>query len=111
MAKGNLPPWLRSRPGPRPLKVGVTWYTEDQWRLVRAASTDAERFEETYIEWVAMAEQSTKNMLAAGIVTERVPVIASELLAWCLTHGRENNAAARSEFVSQVLARGHKRDA
>jgi len=111
MAKDKLPPWLRPKTEPRSLKVGVTWYTEDQWHLVRAASTDAERFEETYADWVAMAEDATKNMLAAGIVTERVPVIASELLAWCLAHAKYNNAEARSEFVSQVLSRSYERDA
>jgi hypothetical protein len=79
--------------------------------LVKAAATDAERFEETYADWVAMAEESTKNMLAAGIVTEHVLVIASELLAWCLAHGKENNASARAEFVSQVQSRRHERDA
>jgi hypothetical protein len=111
MAKHKLPPWLRPKPRPRSVNVGVTWYTEDQWHLVRAASTDAERFEETYADWIAMAEESTTNMLAVGIVAERVPVVAVELLAWCLAHGKENNAAARSEFVSQVLSRRHERDA
>jgi len=111
MAKHKLPPWLRPKLQRRAVKVGVTWYTEDQWRLIRAASTDAERFEETYAEWVAMLEETTKNMLAAGIVTERIPVIASELLAWCLAHGKENNAAARSQFVSEQLSRRHERDA
>ena len=111
MAKGKLPPWLRPKAQQGSVKVGVTWYTEDQWHLVRAAATDAERFEETYADWVIMAKESTKDMLAAGIVTERVPVIASELLAWCLAHGKENNAAARSEFVSQLLSRSHERDA
>jgi hypothetical protein len=50
-------------------------------------------------------------MLASGIVTERVPVIASDLLAWCLAHGKENNAAARAQFVSERLSRRHERDA
>jgi len=111
MAKHNLPPWLRPKPKQRMVKVGVTWYTEDQWHLVKAAATDAERFEATYADWTAMVEESTKNMLAAGIVTERVPVIASELLAWCLAHGKENNASARAEFISQVQAQRGERDA
>jgi hypothetical protein len=111
MAKHKLPPWLRPKPLAPNVKVGVAWYTEDQWRLVKAAATDAERFEETYPDWVAMAEVSTKNMLAAGIVAEHVPVIASDLLAWCLTHGKQNNAAARAEFASEDLSRRHERDA
>ena len=111
MAKHKLPPWLQPKPQHRAVKVGVTWYTEDEWHLVRTAATDAERFEETYAEWVAMAEESTKNMLAAGIVTERVPITASELLAWCIAHGKQNNASARAQFVSHVQSQRHERDA
>ena len=111
MAKSKLPPWLRPKTPQRSVQVGVTWYAEDQWHLVKTAATDAERFEATYAEWVAMAEDAMKDMLAVGVVVERVPVIAAELLAWCLAHGKENNAAARSEFVSQVLSRKDARDA
>jgi histidine ammonia-lyase len=111
MAKKNLPPWLQPKPKPHPMRIGVTWYTAEQWLLVKAASTDAERFEETYEDWVAMAEEATKNMLATGIVSERVQVVASELLAWCLAHGKKNDAASRSEFVSHVLSRRNESDA
>ena len=105
MAKRKRPPWQRPKQQTRQVQIGVTWYTADQWRLVKAASADADRFEETYEDWVAMAEEATKNMLSTGIITERVYVIASELLAWCLAHGKANDAASRSEFVSQVLSR------
>jgi hypothetical protein len=111
MPKHKFPLSLRPRQEQRSLKIGVSWYSEDQWQLIKASATDAERFEETYADWVAMAEESMKNMLAAGIVAERVPVIASELLAWCLAHGKKNNASARAEFVSQLQSRRQERDA
>ncbi|MBA3714369.1 MAG: hypothetical protein H0W76_18230 [Pyrinomonadaceae bacterium] len=111
MPKHKLPPWLQPKPKQRTVKIGVTWYAEDQWSLVKAAAADPERFEETYADWVAMAEESMTNMLTAGIVTDRVPIVASELLAWCLVHGKENNAAARAEYVSQSQFRAHERDA
>lgn len=110
MATHKLPVWLRPKAPSRAVKVCVTWYTEDQWHLVKSAATDPERFEETYADWVAMAEASTTNMLAAGIVTDRVLVVAAELLAWCLAHGKANDAAARSEFVSTVVPARHERD-
>jgi len=93
------------------MQIGVSWYTADEWRLVKATSTDADRFEETYEDWVAMAEEATKNMLGAGITTERVHVVASELLAWCLANGKSNDAASRSEYVSHVLSRRSESDA
>jgi hypothetical protein len=110
MGKHKLPPWLQPKQR-RQVKVGVTWYSEDQWLLVKAAAVDPERFEETYAEWVAMAEESLKNMLAAGIVAERAPIVASDLLAWCLAHGKENSAASRAQYVSYVQSRREERDA
>lgn len=90
------------------MRIGVTWYTEQEWRLVRDAASDAERLEASYAEWVAMAEEATKDMLAAGIVAERVFINAAELLAWCLAHGKQNDAAARSEYVSQCLMKNRQ---
>lgn len=87
MPKHKLPPWLRPKPVTRMVRVGVGWYTQDQWQLVKASATDAERFEDSYAEWVAMADDSIRRMLAAGIVAERVPIIAADLLAWCLVPG------------------------
>jgi hypothetical protein len=111
MAKHKLPPWLRPKAPQRAVQVGVTWYTEDQWHLVKAAATDPERFEDTYADWVAMAEEATKDMLGVGIVTERVPIMASDLLAWCLAHGKQNDASARAEFVSQLQSQRSERAA
>jgi hypothetical protein len=66
MGKHKPPPWLRPKQG-RQVSVGVTWYTEDQWQLVKDSATDPERFEETYAEWLKMAEDACKTMLAAGM--------------------------------------------
>ena len=108
MAAHKLPPWLRSKTQQPDVKVGIVWYTEDQWQLVKAAATDPERFEDSYADWVDMVEESTKSMLATGLLTHRVTVTASDLLAWCLAHGKENNASARAEFVSQAQSRSER---
>ncbi len=110
MAKHKLPPWLRPKTQ-RQVVVGVTWYTEDEWHLVKGAADDPERFEQTYADWLAMAEESSKSMLAAGIVARPITIVASELLAWCLAHGKPNNATSRAEYVSHVQAERHERDA
>ncbi|NRF72453.1 hypothetical protein HLB44_36440 [Aquincola sp. S2] len=107
MAKHKLPPWLRSKEKSQSVSVGVSWYTEEEWQKVKAAATDADLFEATYSEWVAMVEESIKNMLVAGIIAEKVPIRADELLAWCLAHGKNNEAASRAQFVSEMGAKGH----
>ena len=38
MATHKLPPWLQPKPQHRAVKVGVTWYTDDEWGKVKAAA-------------------------------------------------------------------------
>jgi len=105
MPKHKLPPWLRPKIAPRQVEVDVGWYTEAEWALVKAAATDSERFEATYDEWVRMAEESLVKFLAAGIVAKKAYINANELLAWCLAHGKQNDAAARAQFVSEKASK------
>jgi hypothetical protein len=89
--------------------AGVAWYSEDQWALVRATATDAERFESSYSEWLTMAKDALRNLQAAGITPVRVLVMASELSAWCIAHGKPNDAGARAQFASEKM--GSRSDA
>lgn len=82
------------------LAVRVAWYSETAWSRVRAAAVDAERFEASYAEWLAMARSALAELRSSGVHAEPFMVDADALLAWCLVHGRTNNAAARAEFVS-----------
>ena len=107
MAKHTLPPWLKSSTPRRQVEVGVTWYTEAEWALVRAAAADPDRFEPTFEEWERMAEQSLANFRPSGIVPTKVYVNANDLLAWCLVRKKTNNAAARAQFVSEQGAKRH----
>ena len=100
--KNKLPPWLKPKGSAEQLQVGVGWYTAEEWRKVKASAKDPERFEATFEEWLAMAEESLAQFRANGINAERSYVVASELLAWCLVKGKANEALSRAEFVSQL---------
>jgi hypothetical protein len=107
MAKHALPPWLKTKTPPTQVEVGVTWYTEAEWVLVRAAAEDPDRFEPTFAAWEKMAEEALVNFRAAGIVPTKVYITANDLLAWCLARKKVNNAAARAQFVSEHGAKRH----
>jgi hypothetical protein len=89
--------------------VGVAWYSEDQWGAARASATDAERFESSYSEWLEMAEDALRNLQLAGVTPVKVFVKAPELAAWCLAHGKPNDAGARAQFTSEKM--GSRSDA
>lgn len=84
---------------------GVAWYTEEQWGHVKASAVDPERFEATYAQWVEMVESTLKDFRLAIGNPIKVNVDANELAAWCLVHGKRNEASARAEFASYQLGR------
>jgi len=103
--RNKLPPWLKPKVELPKLKLSVAWYTAGEWLKVKQASVDSDRFEASYAEWQAMAEDALKDMLAAGLVADKFQVRADDLLAWCIAHAKVNDAAARSEFVALQSAR------
>jgi hypothetical protein len=90
-------------PQPAVAIVGVGWYTEAEWAAVKSAAADPELFEQSFKEWVFMAEEALSGMRLSGVKLQKVPVNASELLAWCLAHSKINNSASRAEFVSEQV--------
>lgn len=106
MKKRNLKQRLRARNLSRgSVVLGVAWYSEEQWALVRSSATDLERFEASYAEWVAMAEDALQTMQMAGVTPVKVLVNSAELSAWCLAHGKPNDAGARAQFTSEKMGR------
>jgi hypothetical protein len=108
MKKPSILERLRAKKKATSSVVGVTWYTEENWRRVKAAATDPERFEETFAEWSAMAVEAFADLRRAGVSPVKVLVESNELLSWCLLHNKPNNAASRAEFVSERLRAQHE---
>jgi hypothetical protein len=111
MKKPSLIKRFRAKKMTQPVVAGVTWYTEEDWRKVKAAATDPERFEETFAEWNAMAVEAVANLKKAGVNTVKFFIIPNELLPWCQLHNKPNNAASRAEFVTQKLQEQSEKDA
>ena len=86
---------------------GVAWYDRDQWQRLRQVAADPERLEESYEEWIAMAERAIRDLEATGMLIERVPVDTEELIAWCNEQGRPIDGSARAEFASHQLRKIH----
>jgi hypothetical protein len=87
---------------------GVAWFDRDQWERLRDVAEDPDRLEDSYDEWVAMAERACADFEAQGMLIERVPVDAEALVAWCNEHERPIDGAARAEFVAKELRRIHR---
>jgi len=83
--------------------VGVAWNTSSEWSRVKAAAADPERFEDSFEEWLVVAEDALVKLRSAGLSAERFLVSADELAKWCVENRLENNSSARARFVSERL--------
>jgi hypothetical protein len=95
---------LRAKKQVKAMAVSVTWYADEQaWSEMKSAARDPDLFELSFAEWEAMANKTFAQLKQSGINVVKYKVVPSEFLAWCLAHGKENNAASRSEFVAQKV--------
>jgi hypothetical protein len=86
---------------------GVAWYDRAQWQRLRQVAADPERLEDSYDEWIAMAENAIRELEATGMLIEKVPVDTEDLIAWCNERDRPIDGAARAEYASQRLREIH----
>jgi hypothetical protein len=87
--------------------TAVAWFDQEQWERIREVAPDRERLEESYSAWLAMAERGIQELEKTGMIIERVPVSAEDLIAWCSEQGRPIDSSARAEFAARELRRLH----
>src|SRR5205823_11750763 len=83
--------------------VGFAWYRREQWERVRDIASDAGEFEDTYEEWLRVAEQKLSELAAAGLDVKKVDVDSEQLILWCNEQGLDMNAQARSRYAAEKL--------
>jgi 23S rRNA A2030 N6-methylase RlmJ len=86
--------------------AGVAWYSFTQWQQLREVAADAERLENTYQEWLAVADQARKKIEASGIVLVKVPIDVSQLIEWCRNRNIPIDGEARAQYVVEVMKNG-----
>ena len=66
-------------------------------------SEDRADLEDTWEEWVRVAEKALRDFRARGIQVEKVDVDVEELVRWCQAKRQPINAASRSAFAAEML--------
>jgi len=84
------------------MRIGLAWYTPEQWRRMRDTAEDADDLDATYEEWLAGAERAENEIAAQGLIIERVMVDVDELVAWLEATGRRATSASRSVYALEV---------
>ncbi len=106
MRKSSLPQRLRAKKRTRTMLAGMTWYTAETWAEVKASASDPERFENSFLQWEAMAISAIRELQRAGVRAVKFQIVPEEFSAWCTLNNKVNEAASRAEFVSEQLTAG-----
>ncbi|MDI1310416.1 MAG: hypothetical protein PSV17_13435 [Methylotenera sp.] len=109
MRKPSLLERLRAKKRTQSMIIGVTWYTDETWLIVKAAASDPECFEESFSAWEAMAVTARRDLQRSGARTLEFHITPQELFDWCEQNKKVNNAESRAEFVSEMLMAAHNR--
>jgi len=94
-----------------PMVTAAAWYRKAQWDRLLEVSTDRDKLEDTYEEWVETAEDAIRRLRRQGVTIVKVDVDVEELLAWCQAQSRPVDGEARAEYAATRLReRRHGRD-
>ena len=84
--------------------VAIVWYRPEQWQRVRDIAADSDEFEDSYVEWLELAEEKAKELKGRGLRVEKVDLDSEKLILWCNERGLENDAKARSRYAAERLS-------
>jgi hypothetical protein len=87
-----------------PGRIGLAWYKPDQWLHLLQVSSDSNKLEPTYEEWLLQAQKTLKRLKVQGIRAEKVIVDVVELTKWCRGHNYPIDAGSRASYVAEVLS-------
>jgi hypothetical protein len=51
--------------------IGIGWYKKEQWSLLRENSEDVDELENTYYEWLAIANDTIRKFSDSGYRVEK----------------------------------------
>jgi hypothetical protein len=88
----------------RTRRVGMAWYSREDYPALRAVMADGEKLPEAYDLWRLSAEQVEGEVVRSGVEVVRVPLGAEPFRNWCARHDLPLSGAARSRYANEMAA-------
>ncbi len=79
--------------------LALAWYRQDQWQLLLDYSTDSDKLERTYQEWLEHAEEQVNELRNDGHNVVKIDVDIEELKKWCEGSDKPVDGYTRSEYA------------
>ncbi|MCP4253075.1 MAG: hypothetical protein GY775_06650 [Candidatus Scalindua sp.] len=79
--------------------IALAWYRQDQWQLLLDYSTDSDKLEPSYQEWLEHAEEKVNEISGDGITVVKVDINIEKMKKWCKRHNKQIDGYSRSEYA------------
>lgn len=89
----------------RPRRVGLPWYEPENYEALRASLSDGAKLPSAYETWRIATSQMEQEVQRSGVDVVRVSIEPVAFAYWCELKGRQADAAARSQYAAEVIAK------
>ena len=84
--------------------IGVGWYAEDQWLMLKLVAEDRDALDDTYEQWEAGVTKALAELRnQPGVEAVKVHVEVAGLQRWCREQGRPLDGPARALYVTEQV--------
>lgn len=92
------------------MKLGIAWYREDQWELLKSTASDSKAIEDTHQEWLKNVGRLFKKLKKEGYEPVEVDLDVNKFNDWCQINNKAHNGKSRSEYTAYLLKIKSKSD-
>jgi hypothetical protein len=85
------------------MAIAFAWYRPEQWHRIRDISSDAEDMDDSYLEWLQLAEEKLNELQSSGLRVEKIEIDSEQLIRWCNEQGLDINGKSRSKYAAAKL--------
>jgi len=84
--------------------IGVVWYKEEDYPILKELFEDGDTLPDSYSEWLEKAQNLFNQLIQRGFTPIKVYINPDTFPKWCIERGHSLNAKARTAYANFVAA-------
>src|SRR5262245_32188583 len=89
--------------------LGVPWYKEDEYEMIKAVMSDWDKLPATFTDWFRAAKKVKETAERQGVVAVEAYINPVAFVAWCRARHLNVDAGARVEYANIVAYETYKK--
>jgi hypothetical protein len=87
-----------------PRRIGLPWYSREDYPHIRAMMIDRHNLAPTYDSWLAAAENNENVGRQAGLQITRIIIEPAAFAKWCTEKSLEPDSTTRMQYAAEMSA-------